>query len=208
MTPRTGSPREVFTAAASSFAALVHTIGEDAWGRPGLGDWNVRDLVGHASRSLTTVSSYLHTTAEREDVTGAVEYYIAIRDYAAGMGGEAIVERGRQAGRDLGANPAAAVDGLLARVLADLDTVDDPLIEVIGGLGIRLSSYLPTRTFELAVHGIDIARAVGVEYTPPPDVLADAAALAARIGAALGHGPALLLGLTGRADLPAGFSVV
>ena len=112
------------------------------------------------------------------------------------------------AGRDLGADPAAAIDHLLARVLDELDGVDDPLIEVIGGLGIRLSSYLPTRTFELAVHGIDIARAVGVDRDPPQEVLADAAALAARIGVALGQGPAVLLGLTGRTDLPPGFSVV
>ena len=39
-------------------------------------------------------------------------------------------------------------------------------------------------------------------------MLADAAALAARIGVALGQGPAVLLGLTGRSDLPPGFSVV
>ena len=58
------------------------------------------------------------------------------------------------------------------------------------------------------MHGIDIARAVGVDRDPPQEVLADAAALAARIGVALGQGPAVLLGLTGRTDLPPGFSVV
>ena len=50
----------------------------------------------------------------------------------------------------------------------------------------RLSSYLPTRTFELAVHGMDIAGAVGIDVAPPDDVLAEAAALAARIGVAAG----------------------
>lgn len=115
---------------------------------------------------------------------------------------------GRQAGRDLGEDPVATVDALVRRVLNDLDQVDDPLIEVIGGLGIRLSSYLPTRTFELAVHGMDIAGAVGIEFAAPEDVLAEAGALAARIGVRLGRGPALLLALTGRRELPPGFSVV
>ena len=187
MTTGTRGRRGVFEAAAGHFADLVRSIADDRWDEPGLGDWTVRDLVGHTSRSLTTVSTYLRTEAAYEDVSSAVDYYVRMRDYAAGMGADAIVERGRQAGRDLGADPASAIDHLLARVLDELDGVDDPLIEVIGGLGIRLSSYLPTRTFELAVHGIDIARAVGVDRDPPQEVLADAAALAARIGVALGQ---------------------
>lgn len=204
----TNGQRAVFASAARSFAVLVRQIGDNAWDGPGLGEWTVRDLVGHTSRSLVTVSTYLKTTAQREDVVSAADYYAKIRDISAGLGGDAIVERGRQAGRDLGADPAAAIDALVPRVLAEIDAVDDPLIEVIGGLGIRLSSYLPTRTFEIAVHGMDIARAIGIDPAPPQDVLADAGALAARIGVALDHGPAMLLALTGRADLPPGFSVV
>jgi hypothetical protein len=157
---------------------------------------------------LVTVSTYLKTVAPREDVVSATDYYVQMHSYSKSLGAAAIVERGRQAGRDLGEDPVAAIDALVPRVLAEIDAVDDPLIEVIGGLGIRLSSYLPTRTFELAVHGMDIARAVGVDFVPPEDVLADAAALAARIGVALGHGPTMLLTLTGRAALPEGFSVV
>lgn len=200
--------RAVFASAAQGFAALVRQIPDDRWDGPGLGDWTVRDLVGHTSRSLVTVSTYLKTTAQREDVVSATDYYVQMHSYSASLGAAAIVERGRQAGRDLGEDPAAAIDALVPRVLAEVDAVDDPLIEVIGGLGIRLSSYLPTRTFEFAVHGMDIARAVGIAFAPPDDVLADAAVLAARVGVALGHGPAMLLALTGRADLPPGFSVV
>ncbi|MFB1294870.1 maleylpyruvate isomerase N-terminal domain-containing protein [Mycobacterium sp. pW049] len=198
----------VFASAAYSFAALVRRIPDSAWEGPGLGAWSVRDLVGHTSRSLITVSTYLKTPAQRETAASAAEYYAAVREISSGMGEDAIVERGRQAGRELGAEPAAAVDALVAQVLADLDSADDPLIEVIGGLGMRLSNYLPTRTFEMAVHGIDIARAVGIDFTPPADVLADAAALAAQIAVTLGQGTPVLLALTGRAELPLGFSVV
>ena len=201
--------RDVFASAAHGFAALVRQIPAARWDDPGLGEWSVRDLVGHTSRSLVTVSTYLRAPAPREDVADAVGYYVWVQDYMAGADAAAIVERGRQAARDLGADPVGKIDALVATVLGELDAVDDdPLIEVIGGQGIRLSSYLPTRTFELAVHGLDIARAVGLDVTPPVDVLADAAALAARIGVALGTGPTLLLALTGRHGLPAGFSVV
>jgi len=200
--------RVVFGSAARYFASLVRLVPDDAWSAPGLGEWSVRDLVGHASRSLITVSGYLQTPAAHEDVTDAAGYYVRIADYAASAGAAAIVERGRQAGRDLGQDPAAAVDGLVERALRDVEDACDPLIEVIGGLGLRLSTYLPTRTFELAVHGLDIASAVGVTHPPPVEVQAESAALAARIGVALGRGPALLFALTGRAALPPGFSVV
>jgi Mycothiol maleylpyruvate isomerase N-terminal domain len=133
---------------------------------------------------------------------------VRVNPAALGMAPAGVVERGRQAGRDLGEDPAAAVDELLSRVLGELSGVDDPLITVIGGAGIRLHTYLPTRTFELAVHGLDIARAVGISYTLPAVVLEEATVLAARIAAAFGHGERVLLALTGRTALPPSFSVV
>ena len=201
-------PVGIFTRAANSFAALVRDLPADCWDGPGLGEWDVRALVGHASRSLITVSTYLQQPAEREDVTSAHDYYVQIRGHASNLGAADITERGRQAGRDLGADPAATVDGLVSRVLDELSGVGDPLIAVIGGLGIRLHNYLPTRTFELAVHGLDIGRAVGISYSPPAEVLEEATVLAARIAAAEGHGSTVLLALTGRAELPPSFSIV
>jgi uncharacterized protein (TIGR03083 family) len=197
-----------FASAATAFARLVHDIPEATWEGPGLGDWDLRSLVGHASRSLITVSAYLQTTTEQEDLADPVEYYTYAAQYASNAGTEAIVERGRQAGRELGTDPAATVDVLLAKALNAVAAVQDPLIVVIGGRGIRLSSYLPTRTFELAVHGLDIARAAGVDFALPEDVLLDATVLAASIGVALGQGETVLSALTGRGALPAAFSVV
>jgi uncharacterized protein (TIGR03083 family) len=197
-----------FASAAEAYAALVRRISPADWDGPGLGDWDLRSLVGHASRSLITVSTYLHTTADREDVSSAVDYYVQIRDYLSTAGADEVTERGRQAGRDLGSDPVAKIDDLLGTVMAELDDVDDPLIAVFGGLGIRLSNYLPTRTFELAVHGLDIIAATGIAATLPADVLEEATLLAARVGVALGSGESVLLSLTGRAALPAGFSVV
>jgi uncharacterized protein (TIGR03083 family) len=199
---------EPFTSAARAFAGLVRAVPETAWEGPGLGEWNLRALVGHTSRSLITVSTYLRSPAAHEDVTSAADYYAQIRGYASNAGAEAIVERGRQAGRDLGADPVATIDAMVERALGDLAGVDDPLIEVIGGLGIRLSNYLPTRVFELAVHGIDIAAAAGIDFTMPEPVLVEATELAARVGVALGHGETVLMALTGRTSLPATFSVV
>jgi hypothetical protein len=196
----------VFGSAATSFAALVRRI--PSFEVPGLGEWDMRALVGHASRSLVTVSTYLQHAADSQDIGSAAEYYAQMRDYAANLGAADVVERGRQAGRDLGDDPAATVDALVERVLGELGGVGDPLIAVIGGLGIRLSAYLPTRVFELAVHGLDIARAAGIDADLPDDVLADALGLATDIALLTGSGEQLLLALTGRLPLPAEFSVV
>jgi uncharacterized protein (TIGR03083 family) len=201
-------PIATFASAAGSFAALVRRIGDGRWDGPGLGEWDLRSLVGHTSRSLVTVSTYLQTTAEHEDIATPQEYYARVNPSALGVDSSAIVERGRQAGRDLGDDPATAVDGLVQRVLSELATAGNPLIQVIGGLGIRLHTYLPTRMFELAVHGLDIAGAVGIPFRLPADVLDDATVLATRVAAATGQGETVLLALTGRAGLPSSFSVV
>jgi hypothetical protein len=58
------------------------------------------------------------------------------------------------------------------------------------------------------VHGPDIAAAAGQSADLPDQVISDAAALAARIAAATGDGPTVLLALTGRGHLTRDFSVV
>ncbi|MCF6388417.1 maleylpyruvate isomerase N-terminal domain-containing protein [Mycobacterium sp. MBM] len=198
----------VFASAAAAFARLVRRIPETAWDGPGLGDWDLRALVGHTSRSLITVSEYLHTPADHVDVDDAVAYYVWVREFSAGAGAEAITERGRQAGRALGTDPASTVDELVDRALADVEAAGDPTIRVIGGMGIRLSDYLQTRVFELVVHGMDIARATDLDAELAIEAVEQAAVLATRVAARLGDGETVLAALTGRTNLPPGYSVV
>jgi uncharacterized protein (TIGR03083 family) len=197
-----------FASAARSFAGLVRQIPAEAWDGPGLGEWDLRALVGHTSRSLITVSAYLQEPAEHEDITTPQQYYAMVNPSALGLDPADVVERGRQAGRDLRDDPAGAVDALVSRVLDELAVAGDPLITVLGGAGIRLHTYLPTRTFELAVHSLDIARAVGISLILPSDVLDEALVLASGIAVAAGQGETVLLALTGRTALPPSFSVV
>lgn len=198
----------LFTSAATAFARLVHDIPAPDWAGPGLGEWDLRALVGHTSRSLITVSTYLRAPCDHEDVVSAEDYYARIRDASSIATPAEIVERGRQAGRALGDDPAAAIDDLVRRALSDVADAGNPLIAVVGGMGIRLHNYLPTRTFELTVHGLDIARATTVDFQPSVDVLEAATTLAARTAVTLGEGVTVLGALTGRTALPAAFSVV
>lgn len=198
---------DLFGQAARAVAALVDTIPPERWHGPGLGEWDLRALVGHTSRSLLTVETYLQRPAEREDLATAAAYVAAGRRLAADAGG-GVAQRGRDAGEALGPRPAEAFTAIVDRVLPQCEPAGDPVIATIAG-GMRLSVYLETRTFELVVHGVDIADALGV--APPAfgsQVWRGALQLAAAVVALTDEAPVVVRALTGRAGLPSGFSIV
>jgi uncharacterized protein (TIGR03083 family) len=203
------STSATYIQAAGVVADLVARIDDDQWDAPGLGVWDVRALVGHTSRAMVTVLTYVERPAASEQIPSAQDYYALLSSQTGeGVDQSAVAERGRQAGAALGDAPTTAFRDLVDRVAARLAIADpEALIETIAG-GMRLDSYLPTRTVELVVHGSDIARATGLDVAFPTTALADSAAVLARTGVALGQGPALLDALTGRAPLPPGFTVV
>jgi len=198
---------ETYASAAHAFADLVARLPQGRWAESGLGEWDLRSLVGHTSRALITVDAYLDKPADEAVVTSVAQYYVLSSQAASGVDPHAITERGRVAGRALGDDPAAAVRELVDRVLAKLAGADDSIIETIAG-GMYTSVYLPTRTFELAVHSRDIARAAGIEAELPEAVVRAAALMATDIAVELGRGAEVLDALTGRVALPADFSVV
>ena len=195
---------EHFVEAAETYADLVATIAPDQWVGPGLGEWDLRALVGHTSRSLVTVETYLGQPAATEDLTSPAAYLAGV----AAVDPASVADRGRAAGKALGDDPAGAVRALVDRVLPLVAGNDDPLVTTALG-GMRLRQYLPTRTFELVVHGLDIARAALLPNPGySPGLLTAVLELAAAAAVLGGRGPDVLLALTGRTGLPAGFSVV
>jgi hypothetical protein len=111
-----------------------------------------------------------------------------------------------EAGELLGDDPAGAVRRLLDAAAADLLRADpDQLVTTYAG-GMRLRDYLPTRSFELVVHCLDIAAAVPIRWTPPAAALAEAVAIAGEVAVRRGEGGLLLRLLTGRE--PGGLSIV
>ena len=197
--------RETFAEAARTFADLVPHIPQDRWEGPGLGEWNLRSLVGHTSRSLITVESYLDQPVDIEEVPTAAAYYLALSKLDHG----GVVARGVQAGQALGENPAAFVAALAKRVLAKVEAAGNPLIHTAAG-GMHLENYLSTRTLELVVHSFDIAAALPAIEPPEfsEQVLSEVARLAATAAVLLGRGVELILAVTGRASLSAGFTMV
>lgn len=192
------------------------TDGVGVWNQLGLGEWSVRDLVGHTSRALSTIETYLDIAAEEDavgvaapiEVTSPAAYYQ--RALAAGTP-EVIAERGRETAATLGDRPEAAVAALAARVRARLATLDgtEPADTPAGR--IRISEYLPSRTVELTVHTSDLLQSQGVpaaEQVVPEPAAAATLHVLADLAAQRGVAAPLLRAATGRAPLPAGFSVL
>ncbi|GAY14358.1 maleylpyruvate isomerase N-terminal domain-containing protein [Mycobacterium sp. shizuoka-1] len=194
----------LFGRAGDHAVSLVEHVPTDRWDDPALGTWTVRMLVGHISRSFVTVIEYLGRPAERIEVRSAAAYYLAVMDM---VDPAQIRSRAENAALSLGSRPFTTILDLRDRAVALLSTADDIVIHTIAG-GMRLSDYLPTRIFELAVHSLDLASAIGRPDTIPPDVAHSATELAVAIAGERGDTQSLLAALTGRGPLPEGYSVV
>jgi uncharacterized protein (TIGR03083 family) len=198
--------------AARAFVATIEQLGDTDWDAPGLGEWSVRDLIGHAtSAGINTVAATLDVPVGSETIDTPEGYYALGRSVEPAIYAEAVAastEDARRTGRALGADPRRAVRSLVETAIARVGTVAESTVVGTAAGGMRLGAWLPTRTFELAVHGVDVSAVVGWPVVIPDDVLADAAALAARIAIATGDGVAVLQALTGRGRLPDCFSVV
>jgi uncharacterized protein (TIGR03083 family) len=200
--------REAFVEISEVFVDVVRGVPDDAWEAPGLGEWSMRSLVGHGSRALITVQEYLDAGADAATIDSPVTYFVRVM----GGGGDpaGIAARGVQAGVALGDDPKGAVLAIRERVLARLATAsDDDTVGLPWG-GMTLRQYLPTRVFELTIHTLDIAAALGMadEIALPASAVAVTSELIGLLALAQGQAATFLLAATGRRSLPPAFSVM
>jgi uncharacterized protein len=204
--------RRTFRSAAVSFVDLVSRLPADRWDGPGLGDWTLRDLVGHTTGSaLRQVPGVLGTPGDTLAVSSPEGYWAYARTAPADLYAAAVAASStdaRATGRSLGDRPLDQVREFAGRATQALATVGDDDIVATPAGGMRVRDWLPTRTFELVVHGMDTAAAAAVAADFAPEAVAEATTQAARLAAILGDGPAVLRALTGRAGLPDRFSVI
>jgi hypothetical protein len=205
-----------FVAASQYFVQVVRMVPTSAWAGAGLGDWSLLELVGHANRAHTTLEQYL--AEQRVPEPAGSDYF----------SDAAIAQRGRDAVAALGPSPEAAVAAASARAIALVASASSEAL-VWSPLGtISLASYLPSRTAELVVHGLDVVNALGpgaptavpVPAAPTAVPVPGAPTAVPVPGLALaeslrfvterlvdrGAGEAALMALAGRGPLPPGVS--
>ncbi|WP_425842879.1 maleylpyruvate isomerase N-terminal domain-containing protein [Agrococcus sp. TSP3-2-1] len=189
-----------FAVAAEDFVQLVRRVPPERLDGPGLGEWTLRELIGHTSRAITTVTAYLeHPEPEELTIHSASEYLeVVLRQHG---DDEAILLRGRAAGAALGDELAAEIEAMRVEAATAIAAAGLDRCIAIGGdatIAMRLGEYLRTRVFELTVHGIDIADAAGIAWAPAAAHVLDALHLAAANASARGTGIEALRLLTGR----------
>lgn len=197
---------EAYRAASSALSRVCSVITD--WDAPGLGEWTVRDLAGHVNRAIGNVTAYLEAGTEpgAPFVDGPVAYY---RAFWGRHDDEGVAERGRLAGQALGEEPARTIerDRVLAMAVVDRTPDDARLRTPVGTM--TLAGYLPTRTFELAVHTADLARATGQQVPASLDAAwPEVIRLAAELAVQNGQAADLVMAITGRGNLPEGFTVL
>lgn len=209
MTDRTFERDEAvsaFALAGKWFLSAVRSVGEDQWDLPGLGEWNVRELVAHTVRAFRTVDQYLDgTVRDPTPLPSAAAYFRTV--LAEDDPHPHIAMRARREAADLGDDPLAVAEGLADRVgrMIYRAPAATPVHTFVGV--IALPDYLATRVVELVVHTLDLTAAIGVELPVPPlpgrmaiQVLADLVPDDFMAD--------LLLALTGRAGLVVGLNTM
>jgi hypothetical protein len=121
---------------------------------------------------------------------------------------ENIAQRARDAVATLGDDPKAKVAADSATAIAVIGRTP-PDATVGSPMGtMSLSEYLPSRTAELTIHGLDLVRALNFAMPAPSGTLVASLAFVATISSTRKRqGEVVLLALSGRGDLPEGFSV-
>ncbi|MCI0440886.1 MAG: maleylpyruvate isomerase N-terminal domain-containing protein [Chloroflexi bacterium] len=198
--------REAFRQAAGFFVETASLISGDSWEGPGLGVWSLRELVGHTARALTNVETYATAPAERVELDHSAGYFLAFGKIP--NVSETVAERGRQAGKELGSDPAKAVPQIAARVLKALDEMPDSLVIGTPVGGMTLNDYLETRILELTIHTLDIAAAIGASVEPPQSAMSVTLRLLAELAVRQGKGAQIAFAITGRRPLPQPFSLL
>jgi uncharacterized protein (TIGR03083 family) len=179
--------------ASDAFLATVRAVSD--WERPALGEWTARELVGHTLRAFTTVETYLDSPAATDvAIDNATEYY-AVALTGTGVHA-AVAARGHEAGRAL-TDPTAQSAAIAERVLQRVREMQGHHVVATPFGAIALTEYLATRTIELAVHTLDLQRALGM----PPSLPGSATSLCLDVLLPLADEAQLLLALTGRAAL-------
>lgn len=196
--------RQAFSDASQWFLSTAGRVG-DRWDDPGLGEWSIRALVGHTTRAFLTIETYLARPAESVRVRHAAEYFQVARAVASTA---EIAARGHVAGEALGPDPLSSVAEIARRVLLLVGQSDPRAVVSTPAGGMHLVDYLPTRTFELAVHTCDLSRALRTPLDIPASTAGQALRIVSDLALAAGSAGPLLLASTGRAGLPEGFTVL
>ncbi|MES4907327.1 MULTISPECIES: maleylpyruvate isomerase N-terminal domain-containing protein [unclassified Streptomyces] len=157
---------EAFRVEAAELTKAVAGLPEAEWDRPTRCEpWSVRELLGHVRIVIAWLPQMLDSPAPDSAEVTAVEYYRP-DDRFSPQTNTARIDLARNHAAEC-ANGAALADDFAAtwqRVdRLCRDQPDNRVVRTRHGDAMLLSEFLITRVVEVAVHGLDVAEALGCE---------------------------------------------
>ncbi|MEZ5321159.1 MAG: maleylpyruvate isomerase N-terminal domain-containing protein [Microthrixaceae bacterium] len=158
------------------------TVGSDELARPGLGEWNVRELIAHTLRAATTVDRFLDEVRPAIEVPDA-ERYCELADSMTEAQHAAVAQRGRDGAEALPSDAPALRVAAVCVVEATLRRLRVTTGEEVGATAfgaMGLDEYLRTRLVEVITHHRDLCHALGRPVSQPVDAVDEVAAILPR----------------------------
>ncbi len=188
----------IFSMACQQFKEEVSLITPIDWEKPGLGNWDVKSLVGHAFRALTTLENYLEGTAPSSKTLKNAASYFIIANLSDPKVNEGIEKRGIESAQMLGDDPISKIEESISKVDSLLLSVDSHTLLNTPFGAMDILDYLDTRSFELVVHSLDISKVISRSIKFKTELLNFVWKLLGEIAIEKGICEDLLLNITGR----------
>lgn len=161
-----GHVLEAFRLEAQGLSRAVAGLSEDEWDLPTrCAPWSVRELLGHVRAVVAWLPGMLAAPQPGRAEVSAVEYYrpddrFAPQTNAARIGLAQDHAAGQSSGAALAEDFAATCQQVDRLCRAE---PEDRVVRTRHGDAMLLSQFLVTRVVEIAVHGLDMADALGRE---------------------------------------------
>jgi uncharacterized protein (TIGR03083 family) len=155
---------EALNAEAEQLSAAMRALREDEWSRPtACNPWTIRELLGHVMVAIGWLPGMLNGDAPPQATVSAVDYYRRDARFSPETNNRRIeLARERAAQAPSGKGLAREFDDVwrMAARLCDKEP-DDRVVRTRHGDPMLLTDFLVTRVVEVAVHGLDLAAAIG-----------------------------------------------
>ena len=141
-------------------------LGDEDWGRPGLGTWTIAELSAHLVRGATRIAEYLDLPVDAaEPACDRISYWHFDFDAEApAVAARAREDAARVEPLEL---PARFHHGWTVSAQRAEALPPDHLLSTIRG-PMRLDEYAATRVVEIVVHHMDLRRALDLPPSPTP----------------------------------------
>lgn len=153
------APRELaaFAEECTAVDRTLATVTAEDWGRPGLGEWTIAELVVHLLNGATRIDAYLDLDPGEAAACDRVSYFQCDLEAIA----PAVAERARQEASsiDPGELPARFAGGWRASVDRAAALPPEHVLATFRG-PMRLDEYTATRVVEMVVHHMDLRMAL------------------------------------------------